>query len=49
MAAESYNWILRLLDDDTEVELEVEVDARFHGDDLMAYNTLAEIPGTDKA
>jgi hypothetical protein len=49
MAAESYNWILRLLDNDTEVELEVEVAARFHDDDLMAYNTLAEIPGSDKA
>jgi hypothetical protein len=49
MAAESYNWVLRLLDNDTEVELEVEVEARFHDDDPMAYNTLAEIPGTDKA
>ena len=49
LAAENYNWILRLLDDDTEVELEIGVDARFHDDDLMAYNTLAEIPGGDKA
>jgi carboxypeptidase Q len=49
MTAETYNWILRLLEDGTEVELEIEVAARFHDDDLMAYNTLAEIPGTDKA
>ncbi len=49
MAAESYNWVLRLLKHDTPVEIEIEVDARFHDGDLMSYNTLAEIPGTDKA
>ena len=49
MAAESYNWVLRLLEHDTPVELEIEVAAQFHDDDLMAYNTLAEIPGADKA
>ena len=49
MAAESYNWILRLLEDDVPVRLEIEVGAAFHDDDLMAYNTIAEIPGTDKA
>ena len=49
MAAESYNHVLRLLEDDVEVELEIEVAARFYDDDPMAYNTLAEIPGTDKA
>jgi hypothetical protein len=49
MTAEHYNWILRLLDDDQEVEIELELEARFHDDDLMAYNTIAEIPGTDKA
>ncbi|RMH16420.1 MAG: M20/M25/M40 family metallo-hydrolase [Acidobacteria bacterium] len=30
-----------------EVELEIDVRARFHDDDLMAYNTIAEIPGSD--
>ncbi len=49
MAAEPYNWLLRLLDDGGGVELEIAVAARFHDDDLMAYNTLAEIPGGDKA
>jgi hypothetical protein len=48
MALEHYNRVLRLLDRDQEVVLEVEVDARFHDDDEMAYNTLAEIPGSDK-
>ena len=49
MAAEHYNWILRLLEEDTAVEIELDIEARFHDDDLMAFNTLAEIPGTDKA
>ncbi len=51
VAAEQYRWLLRLLEGDgevePEVELEVEVGARFYDDDLMAYNTVAEIPGTD--
>jgi hypothetical protein len=46
MVAEQYNRILRLIEDDHEVELEISVDAEFHDDDPMAYNTIAEIPGT---
>jgi hypothetical protein len=48
MAAEHYNRLCRLLDRKLEVELEADVKARFHDDDPMAYNTIAEIPGTDK-
>jgi carboxypeptidase Q len=48
MLTEHYNRLVRLLDRGLEVELEVDVEARFHDDDLMGYNTLAEIPGTDK-
>jgi hypothetical protein len=48
MAAEHYNEILRLLDHDQPVELELDVAARFHEDDSQAYNTVAEIPGTDR-
>jgi hypothetical protein len=48
MAAEHYNRLSRLLDRKIEVELEIDVKARFHDDDEMAYNTIAEIPGTDK-
>lgn len=48
MAAEHYNRVLRLLERDHEVELEIEVDAQFHDEDLMAYNTIADLPGTDK-
>ncbi len=49
MALEHYNWILRLLEEDGEVELEIDVRAEFHDEDLMAYNTVAEIPGSDLA
>ncbi len=48
MAAEHYNRLSRLLDRKMEVELEIDVKARFHDDDEMAYSTIAEIPGTDK-
>jgi len=48
MTAEHYNQLLRLLDHDQPVELELDVAARYHDDDLQAYNTVAEIPGTDK-
>ncbi len=47
MMAEHYNWVVRLLEEEIEVEIEIEVDARFHDDDLMSYNTIAEIPGSD--
>ncbi len=48
LAAEHYNEILRLLDHEQPVELEVDVAARFHEEDSKAYNTVAEIAGTDK-
>ncbi len=47
MAAEHFNRIARLIEKKTEVELEIDVKATFHDDDPMAYNTIAEIPGTD--
>jgi len=46
--AEHYNEILRLVDHGEPVELEVDVAARFTDDDKQAYDTVAEIPGTDK-
>ncbi|HVG25073.1 MAG TPA: M20/M25/M40 family metallo-hydrolase [Thermoanaerobaculia bacterium] len=48
LAPEQYGRISRLLDDKQEVELEIDVRARFHDEDLNAYNTIAEIPGSDK-
>ena len=49
MATEQYNWILRLLEEEQDVELEIDIEAQFYDDNLMVYNTIAEIPGTDKA
>lgn len=49
IAPEHYNRLHRLVSAGTEVELEVEVEARYHDEDRMAYNTLAEIPGTDRS
>jgi len=48
LAPEQYNRIARLLDAKKNVELEVDVHAQFYGEDLNSYNTIAEIPGTDK-
>jgi carboxypeptidase Q len=48
MAAEHYNQILRLVEDGRPVELEIDVAAQFLDGDPQAYNTVAEIPGTDK-
>jgi carboxypeptidase Q len=47
MAAEPYNRLVRLLDAGQRVELAVDVQARTWDDDPMAYNTVAEIPGSD--
>ncbi|HBL27145.1 MAG TPA: peptidase M28, partial [Acidobacteria bacterium] len=38
----------RLLEAGREIEVEVDVRAAFHAEDLNAYNTIAEIPGTDR-
>jgi carboxypeptidase Q len=48
IAPEQYNRIARLLDKKIDVELEVEARTKFHDEDKNAYNTIAEIPGTDK-
>ncbi len=47
LAAEHYNRIVRMLQKGARVKLEVGLQTRFHGDDLMAHNVIAEIPGTD--
>ncbi|HSS48381.1 MAG TPA: M20/M25/M40 family metallo-hydrolase [Thermoanaerobaculia bacterium] len=48
MAAEHYNEVMRLVEDGEKVQIEVDVAARYHDDDPQAYNTVAEIQGTDK-
>ena len=48
LAPEHYARISRLIDHKRDVELEINIDARFLDQDLNAYNTIADIPGTDK-
>jgi len=49
MAIEHFGRISRMLDRKEDVQLELNVQARFHDEDAMAYNTIAEIPGSDKS
>jgi hypothetical protein len=48
MAAEHWSRIARLLRQKKEVTLELNVANTFYDDDPMQYDTIAEIPGTDK-
>lgn len=49
VAHEQYGQIWRNVKRGVPVKLEVEVRNRFFDKDLKAYNTLADLPGTDKA
>jgi carboxypeptidase Q len=49
LAGEHYNRIVRTLKRKVPVTLEVNVQNRFHDQDLMSFNVLADLPGTDKA
>ena len=48
MAVEQWDRIYRLLKQKKDVDLELNVVNTFYDDDTMQYNTVAEIPGTDK-
>lgn len=48
MTAEHFGRIQRLLERKVPVQLELDVRNTFINDDQMQYNTVAEIPGTDK-
>ena len=48
VALEQWDRIARLLEQKKDVELELNVTSTFYDDDAMQYNTVAEIPGTDK-
>jgi Peptidase family M28 len=48
MAAEQWTRIARLLQQKKDVSLELNVVNTFYDDDPMQYDTIAEIPGTDK-
>jgi carboxypeptidase Q len=47
LAVEHYNRIVRMLQKEAPVELEIDIASRYHADDLMSYNVVAEIPGGD--
>ncbi len=48
LALEHWSRIARLLDQKKDVTLELNVQNTFYDDDPMQYDTLAEIPGSDK-
>src|SRR4051812_25621386 len=47
IAAEHYNRIVRMIQAGEKVKMAVNLAVEFQDKDLMAYNTVAEIPGTD--
>lgn len=47
LAVEHYNRIARIIQAGQDVKIEVELEVEFQDSDLMGYNTIAEIPGTD--
>ncbi len=49
LTREQYNQLYRTLESGHPVELEMGVRTTFFADDLQQYNTLADLPGTDKA
>lgn len=49
MAAEHYNRIMRVLEKNIDVEMEMDIRVDFSAGDPVDYNVVAEIPGTDLA
>ena len=47
LAKEHYNRLIRMCEAGEHVKMAVELAVQFHDQDLMSYNTVAEIPGTD--
>ena len=48
LAVEHYNRLVRIIQAGEKVQLNVKIDGSFIDSDLMAYNTVGEITGTDK-
>ncbi len=48
-AVEHYNRVIRMLEAGQKVTMTVDLAVEFQDEDLNSYNTIAEIPGTDKA
>jgi carboxypeptidase Q len=47
LATEHYNRLVRMIEQGEKLKMAVDLQVQFHNDDLMAYNTIAEIPGGD--
>ncbi|HEX8920861.1 MAG TPA: hypothetical protein VF766_05255, partial [Pyrinomonadaceae bacterium] len=47
LSIEHYNRLMRLIQAGEKVQMNVRLVTQFYDQDLMAYNTVAEIPGTD--
>ncbi len=47
LAKEHYNRLVRMCEQGEKLKMTVDLAVQFHDDDLMSYNTVAEIPGTD--
>jgi hypothetical protein len=47
VAIEDYNRLVRMIKQGEKLKMAVDLQTEFHNDDLMAYNTVAEIPGSD--
>ncbi len=47
MSVEHYNRLARMIDAGEKVRMAVNLAVQFHDQDLMGYNTIAEIPGSD--
>jgi hypothetical protein len=48
ISIEQSNRLIRMIQAGGKLQARINIDGQFHNDDLMAYNTIAEIPGTDK-
>jgi len=47
LAIEDYNRLVRMIQKGEKLKMAVDLQVQFNDDDLMAYNTVAEIPGSD--
>ncbi len=47
MATEDYNRLVRMIQQGVKPKMSVDIQTQYHDEDLMGYNTVAEIPGTD--
>ncbi len=47
IAKEHYNRMVRMIEQGEKLKIELDLAVEFQDKDLMAYNTIAEIPGTD--